>query len=191
MFTREVLEAQFKFPFGDSTVRLVEAARTEATRFDHNYIGTEVGNPQLINKFGLKIQSIRNAAEWIIGRGDRPVAGDPGFTPRSKKVINLSIDEARHMIDKSLESDHIMIGLVRKGEGIAAGILEQMGLNLDKARRGVSEIRQDQVEVRKPNSLDLLRNFLSDPNQDLAKQVYLQRILDNLTGLILPPSEQK
>ncbi len=201
MFRKEVLEAQFEFPFGDGSVNLVNTAEEEARKFRHNYLGTEhlllgytsVETSNLFNKLGIDTDRVRGAIEFIVGRGDKVVTSeeDLSFTPRGRETIRLGIIEAKQLDDKSLEPDHIMLGLVREGEGIAAGILEQLGLNLNKVRKGVIEIHHKQAEIRKPDSLDILRAFLSDPNQDQAKQIYLNGVLNNLTGLLLPPSERK
>ena len=139
MFTKEVLEIQFEFPFGDGAVNLVKAADEEARRFKHNYLGTEhlllghtsVEKPNLLSRYGIEIDKIRAAVEWIIGKGDRDVDGDINFTPGAKRTIYFGIDEAKRLDDKSLKPDHIMLGLTRAGEGMAVGVLESLGLTLD------------------------------------------------------------
>jgi ATP-dependent Clp protease ATP-binding subunit ClpC len=75
--------------------------------------------------------------EFIIGRGDRTVAGDIALTPRAKKVIELSVDEARRLNHHYIGTEHLLLGLVREGEGIAAGVLESLGVSLDKVRSQV------------------------------------------------------
>jgi len=72
--------------------------------------------------------------EFIIGRGDRPVTGEIGLTPRAKKVVELAVDEARRMNHTYIGTEHLLIGLLREGEGVAAGVLESLGVTLDKVR---------------------------------------------------------
>ena len=77
---------------------------------------------------------MRSAVEFIIGRGDRIVLGEIGLTPRAKKVIELAVDEARRLNHHYIGTEHLLLGLVREGEGIAAGVLESLGVNLEKVR---------------------------------------------------------
>ena len=86
---------------------------------------------------GVELNKVRPAVEFIIGRGDRTVTGDIGLTPRAKKVIELSVDEARRLNHHYIGTEHLLLGLVREGEGIAAGVLESLGVSLDKVRSQV------------------------------------------------------
>src|SRR6266567_6005045 len=70
----------------------------------------------------------------MIGRGDRIVLGEIGLTPRAKKVIELAVDEAHRLNHHYIGTEHLLLGLVREGEGIAAGVLESLGVNLEKVR---------------------------------------------------------
>jgi ATP-dependent Clp protease ATP-binding subunit ClpC len=83
---------------------------------------------------------VRSAVEFIIGRGDRIVRGDIGLTPRSKRVIELAVDEVRRLKSNQLGTEHLLLGLVREGEGIAAGVLESLGINLRKARAATVDV---------------------------------------------------
>ena len=120
-------------------------AREEGQRFKHNYIGTEhilLGlvreedgvAARVLQSLGIELRKVRSAVEFIIGRGDRMVLGDVGLTPRAKKVIELAVDEARRMGQSTIGTEHLLLGLVREGEGIAAGVLESLGVNLEKVR---------------------------------------------------------
>jgi ATP-dependent Clp protease ATP-binding subunit ClpC len=127
---------------------VLQLAQEEAQRFNHNYIGTEhlllglvregegVAAKVLAN-LGVDLNKVRSAVEFIIGRGDRTVTGDIGLTPRAKKVIELSVDEARRLNHHYIGTEHLLLGLVREGEGIAAGVLESLGVSLDKVRNQV------------------------------------------------------
>src|SRR5512145_2615117 len=134
--------------FTDRARKVLTLAQDEAQRFNHNYIGTEhlllglvregegVAAKVLAN-LGVDLNKVRSAVEFIIGRGDRTVTGDIGLTPRAKKVIELSVDEARRLNHHYIGTEHLLLGLVREGEGIAAGVLESLGVSLDKVRNQV------------------------------------------------------
>src|SRR3979411_1061953 len=134
--------------FDKSTERarkVLQLAQEEATRFNHNYIGTEHLLLGLVRegegvaakgRWNLDVERnrLRRAVEFIIGRGDRPTVGEIGLTPRAKKVIELAVDEARRLGHHYIGTEHLLLGLVREGEGIAAGVLESLGVNLEKVR---------------------------------------------------------
>ena len=137
--------------FSERARRVLSLAQEEAQHFNHNYIGTEhvllglvrepegVGTRVLIS-MGIDLSKIRSAVEFIIGRGEKPTAGDVGLTPRAKKVIELAVDEARQMSHQYIGTEHLLIGLLREGEGVAAGVLESLGVTLDKARDATTKI---------------------------------------------------
>ena len=77
---------------------------------------------------------MRSAVEFIIGRGEKPTQGEIGLTPRAKKVVELAVDEARRMNHTYIGTEHLLIGLLREGEGVAAGVLESLGVSLEKVR---------------------------------------------------------
>src|SRR5690242_18797318 len=83
---------------------------------------------------GVELNKVRSAVEFIIGRGDRMVMGEIGLTPRAKKVIELAVDEARRLNHHYIGTEHLLLGLVREGEGIAAGVLASLGVDLQKVR---------------------------------------------------------
>jgi len=122
----------------------------EARRFNHNYVGTEhillgllcvpdtsVG--RMLAELGVDLDKVRNTVELIIGRGDRTVPGEPRFTPRARRVILLGIDEAERLGDPAAGAEHLLLGIVREGEGIATGILESLLINPDRIRALVLE----------------------------------------------------
>ena len=145
--------------FTERARRALQFAQEEAQRFQHNYIGTEhllLGlireeegvAAEVLESLGVELSQIRTAVEFIIGRGDRIVLGEIGLTPRAKKVIELAVDEARRMNHHYIGTEHILLGLVREGEGIAAGVLESLGVRLEKVRqRTVEVLHQKQVNV--------------------------------------------
>src|SRR5674476_1032749 len=88
----------------------------------------------------VELPKVRTAVEFIIGRGDRPVVGEVGLTPRAKRAIELASDEARRLGHNYSGTEHLLLGLVRQGEGIAAGVLESLGVSLDKVRHEVIRV---------------------------------------------------
>src|ERR1043165_2011952 len=134
--------------FTERARKVLQLAQEEAQRFNHNYIGTEhlllglvregegVAAKVLAN-LGVDLNKVRSAVEFIIGRGDRMVIGDISLTPRAKKVIELAVEEARRLNHNYIGTEHLLLGLVREGEGIAAGVLESLGVNLEKVRTQV------------------------------------------------------
>ncbi len=137
-------------------------AQEEARRFQHNYIGTEhllLGlireeegvASQVLRNLGVEVDQVRQAIETIIGRGERIVLGEVGLTPRAKKVIEFAVDEARRLMHQLIGTEHILLGLLREGDGIAAGVLENFGLHLEQVRtetlRVLREKQQGQEET--------------------------------------------
>ena len=131
--------------FTERARKVLSLSQEEAQRFQHNYIGTEhllLGLVRegegvaavVLSNLGVELNKVRDTVEAIIGRGDRIVLGEIGLTPRAKKVIELAVDEARRLNHHYIGTEHLLLGLVREGEGIAAGVLESMGVNLEKVR---------------------------------------------------------
>src|ERR671935_47917 len=137
--------------FTERARKVLQLAQEEAQRFNHNYIGTEhillglvrEGDgvaARVLNNLGIELHKVRSAVEFIIGRGDRMVMGEIGLTPRAKKVIELAVDEARRLNHQYIGTEHLLLGLVREGEGIAAGVLESLGVSLDRVRAQVIHV---------------------------------------------------
>ena len=125
--------------------KVLSLAQEEAQRFNHNYIGTEhlllglvregEGVAAVVLKhLDIDLNRVRSAVEFIINRGDRIVLGEIGLTPRAKKVIELAVDEARRLNHHYIGTEHLLLGLVRQGDGIAAGVLNSLGVDLEKVR---------------------------------------------------------
>src|SRR5437867_1489484 len=137
--------------FTERARKVLTLANEEAQRFNHNYIGTEhillglvrEGDgvaARVLANLGIELPKVRSAVEFIIGRGDRMVMGEIGLTPRAKKVIELAVDEAKRLNHHYIGTEHLLLGLVREGEGIAAGVLESLGVSLDKVRAQVIHV---------------------------------------------------
>lgn len=122
-------------------------SQKEAQRFNHHYIGTEhlllglvredAGVAAIVLKnLGVELWQVRNAVEFIIGRRDLGVGvlGEIALAPRAKKVIELAADEALNLNHRYIDTQHLLLGLMREGGGIAAGVLENLDINLEKVR---------------------------------------------------------
>ena len=131
--------------FSERARRVLSLAQEEAQRFNHNYIGTEhilLGlvretegvAARVLSGLTIDLSKVRSAVEFIIGRGEKPAEGEIGLTPRAKKVVELAVDEARRMNHTYIGTEHLLIGLLREGEGVAAGVLESLGVTLEKVR---------------------------------------------------------
>ncbi len=137
--------------FTERARKVLSLAQEEAQRFNHPYIGTEhllLGlvregegvAARVLTNMGVQLPKVRSAVEFIIGRGEGAVIGEIGLTPRAKKVIELAVDEARRLDHSYIGTEHLLLGLVREGEGIAAGVLESLGVNLEKVRQQVMQV---------------------------------------------------
>jgi ATP-dependent Clp protease ATP-binding subunit ClpA len=125
--------------------RVLRFAREEAQQFKHNYIGTEhllLGLVRMdggiaaavLYSLGVELNKVRFAVEFIIGRGDRIILDPMILTPRVKKMIELAEDEARRLNHDYIGTEHLLLGIVREGEGIAVGVLESLGITMERVR---------------------------------------------------------
>ena len=131
--------------FSERARRVLSLANEEAQRFTHSYISTEhilLGlvretdgvAAKVLTNLGVELTKVRSAVEFIIGKGERTATGEKGLTPRTKKVVELAVDEARRLNHHYIGTEHLLIGLLREGEGVAAGVLESLQVTLDKVR---------------------------------------------------------
>jgi len=152
--------------FNDRAKRVLALAQDEAVRFDHNYIGTEhllmgliregEGDAaHVLDSMGVEISKVRVAVEHIIGRGPAGVApSEITLSPRTKKVIQLAIEEARKLGHSHVGTEHLLLGIVREGEGIAPQILDSLGVTLEKVRHQVIATLGQQAPVGMPTRRD-------------------------------------
>jgi ATP-dependent Clp protease ATP-binding subunit ClpA len=137
--------------FTDRARRVVVLAQEEARLLNHNYIGTEHLLLGLIHEgqgvaasslesLGISLEAVRSQVEEIIGQGQRAPVGHIPFTPRSKKVLELSLREAKQLGHKYIGTEHILLGLVREGEGVAAQVLVTLGADLSRVRQQVIQV---------------------------------------------------
>jgi ATP-dependent Clp protease ATP-binding subunit ClpC len=134
--------------FTDQARRALTDAQALAARHDQNYIGPEhlllgvigveddTGAMVLVN-LGVDLPKVRKAVEFLADAGERPADGEVGLTPAAKQVIELGIDETRSMNHRYLGTEHLLLGLLREGDGVAATVLESLGVNFGDARREV------------------------------------------------------
>ena len=181
--------------FSERARRVLSLAQEEAQRFNHNYIGTEhilLGlarenegvAAKVLSNHNIELSKIRSAVEFIIARGDRSSSNDTiGLTPRAKKEIELAVDEARRLNHHYIGTEHILIGLLREGEGVAAGVLESFGINLDQTREETNKIIQNQSLGSGTTSASKSNNTptLDDLGVDLTLKAS-EGLLDNVVG---------
>ena len=131
--------------FTERSRKVLTLATEEALRLRHNYIGTEhllLGlvregegvAARVLQQLNVSLEDVRKRVEYIIGRGDQPVKPPIGLTPRAKKVVELAVDEARYLGHHYIGTEHLLLGLIREGEGIGAKVLETIHVNLEQAR---------------------------------------------------------
>ena len=150
--------------FTDRARRVVVLAQEEARLLDHNYIGTEHILLGLIHEgdgvaakaltsLGISLDAMRQAVEDIIGRGTQPLSGTGHipFTPRAKKVLELSLREALQLGSDYIGTEHILLGLIHEGDGVAATVLTGAGVNLSRAREQVIKLLHGRREEDAPS----------------------------------------
>jgi ATP-dependent Clp protease ATP-binding subunit ClpC len=143
----------------DERARLVlTLAEEEARGFYHNYIGTEhillgllrEGDgiaAQVLRRLWIETDKVRDSVEQIIGRGSQAAVGAIDYAPRVRKVLTLTVDEAQTLGHDHVGTEHLLLGLVREGEGIAAGILDQYGVITKVRERTLALIRQNEIST--------------------------------------------
>ena len=166
--------------FTERARKVLTISSEEAVRLKHNYIGTEhllLGlvaegegvAARVLQNLGVALDDVRKRVEYIIGKGDQPVTPPIGLTPRAKKVIELAVEEARYLGNHYIGTEHMLLGMIREGEGIGPKVLETLKVNLEQARwetlrvllrintKGdeaevLPEAQQEQGEAEKENS---------------------------------------
>jgi ATP-dependent Clp protease ATP-binding subunit ClpA len=139
--------------FTDRARRVVELAQEEARMLGHDYVGTEhllLGlihegegvAAQVLESLGISLQAVRQQVEDIIGQGQQAQSGDIPLTPRAKKVLELSLREARVLGHNYIGTEHILLGLILEGEGVAAQVLARLGADLNRVRQQVLQLLQ-------------------------------------------------
>ena len=131
--------------FTEKAIKVIMLAQEEARRLGHNFVGTEqillglLGEgtgmgPRILKSMGITLKDARLEVEKIIGRGSGFVAVEIPFTPRAKRILELSLEEARFLGHNYIGTEHLLLGLIREGEGVAARVMENLGVDLNKTR---------------------------------------------------------
>ena len=158
--------------FTDRARQVVVLAQEEARLLDHNYIGTEHILLGLIHEgqgvaaralgaLGISLHATRQAVEEIIGRGAQAPSGHIPFTPRSKKVLELSLREALSLGSDYIGTEHILLALLREGDGVGAQILVGAGVSLSQVRQQIIELVHGQGEQEAPSAAATASHFAS------------------------------
>ena len=148
--------------FTERARRVLTLAQEEAHRFNHHYIGTEhillglvaeaegVG-ARVLQNLGVQLSQVRQQVEFLIGRGESVTMGELRLTPRAKRVLRLATDEARRLRHHYIGTEHLLLGLVGEGEGIAARVLESLGVSLPGVREEVMVVLgSEEGSTRRP-----------------------------------------
>jgi bifunctional DNase/RNase len=152
--------------FTERARNVLQYAQREAERFNHNYIGTEhllLGMirvregvaAKVLSSYGIRLDRVRSGVTMIIGRGDRPLPGEIGLTSRARSVIEIAAGEKHRLGDYYIGTEHLLLGLCQEGEGVGAGILETLGISLDKVASRVIDVLG---QSRTPSAQGVLRS---------------------------------
>jgi ATP-dependent Clp protease ATP-binding subunit ClpA len=169
--------------FTDRARRVMVLAQEEARMLDHNYIGTEHILLGLLREEGVAAMALasldidldhaRGRVLEVVGRGDGPAAGHIPFTPRAKKVLELSLREALQLGHNYIGTEHILLGLIREGEGVAAQVLQNLGADLNRVRQTVIQLLSESKgepqtsEMKQMEPEDVAREPLpTEPTED-------------------------
>ncbi len=144
--------------FTEKAIKVIMLAQEEARRLGHNFVGTEqillglIGEgtgvaAKVLKSLGVNLKDSRIEVEKIIGRGSGFVAVEIPFTPRAKRVLELSLEEARQLGHNYIGTEHLLLGLIREGEGVAARVLENLNIDLTKVRTQVIRMLGETTEV--------------------------------------------
>jgi ATP-dependent Clp protease ATP-binding subunit ClpC len=167
--------------FSERARRVLSLAQEEAQRLNHNYIGTEhilLGlvkeeegvAARVLTAMGVSLPKMKQAVEYVIGPGEKSGTTGTGLTTRAKRVIELAIDEARQMGHNYIGTEHLLLGLLRENDGVAAGVLDSFNINLERARaeitrflsQNASRTRTSKVASKTPTLDQVSRDLTAD-----------------------------
>jgi ATP-dependent Clp protease ATP-binding subunit ClpC len=145
--------------------RVIGSALVETRNLQHNYIGTEhllLGlvcesegiAAKVLSDLGVELNKIRSAVEFIIGQGDHIVLEEIDLTPRAKKVIELAVDEAQLQNHLHIDTEHLLLGLLREGEGIGVGVLESLSAFIEMVREATRAALQQRETKAQPETAE-------------------------------------
>ena len=173
--------------FTEKAIKVIMLAQEEARRLGHNFVGTEqillglIGEgtgiaAQVLKSMNVNLKDARIEVEKIIGRGSGFVAVEIPFTPRAKRVLELSLEEARQLGHNYIGTEHLLMGLVREGEGVAARVLENLAVNISSIRTEVIQMLGDNAEANTAGTNNV---------QSRSKTPTLEEFGSNLTELAI------
>jgi len=191
--------------FTERAQKVVVLSQEEARRLGHNVVGTEhilLGlaaegegvAARALQNMDISLDKVRSEVEKVIGRGEGTPPGQIGFTPRAKRVLELAFDEARQLGHTYIGTEHILLGLIREGEGVAAQVLRNLGADLDKVRRQVVDLLGGSApstvkssRSRKTPTLDQFGRDLTDLAREgkldpvIGREKEIQRVIQVLS----------
>jgi hypothetical protein len=194
--------------FTDRARRVVVLAQEEARMLNHNYIGTEHILLGLIHEgegvaakaltsLGISLPAVRQKVEEIIGQGQQAPTGHIPFTPRAKKVLELSLREALQLDHNYIDTEHILLGLIREGEGVAAQVLVRLGADLNRVRnqviqlvRGATGDRPTRIAAAESVRLRVSgERWIGDLQVTLAKMTERIEAIERVLGMTGQPAD--
>jgi ATP-dependent Clp protease ATP-binding subunit ClpC len=175
--------------FTEKAIKVIMLAQEEARRLGHNFVGTEqillglIGEgtgmgPKVLKAMGVNLKDARVEVEKIIGRGSGFVAVEIPFTPRAKRVLELSLEEARQLGHNYIGTEHLLLGLIQEGEGVAARVLENLGVDLSKVRSQIIQSLGNNAEISNENGSS--NNRSKTPTLDEFGTNLTQKAIDGL-----------
>ena len=178
--------------FTEKAIKVIMLAQEEARRLGHNFVGTEqvllglIGEgtgvaAKTLKSMGVNLKDARTEVEKIIGRGSGFVAVEIPFTPRAKRVLELSWDEARQLGHNYIGTEHLLLGLIREGEGVAARVLENLGVDLNKVRSNVIKMLGESKPTTTAGSSSSSSSGSSSSSSSKAKTPSLDEFGRDLT----------
>lgn len=191
--------------FTERAQKVIAYAQEEARRLNHNVIGTEhllLGliregegvAAKALKNLNLDLKKVRNQVETMIGVGPFVIQGPIGYTPRAKKVMELSMEESRRLGHNYVGTEHILLGLLREGEGVAAQVMNNMGISVDKVQAEVLGLiggeGSDKAMYKKASNTPMLNQFGRDLTElasegkldpVIGRQKEIERVLQILT----------
>ena len=179
--------------FTEKAIKVIMLAQEEARRLGHNFVGTEqillglIGEgtgvaAKVLKSMGVNLKDARIEVEKIIGRGSGFVAVEIPFTPRAKRVLELSLEEARQLGHNYIGTEHLLLGLIREGEGVAARVLENLGVDLSKVRTQVIRMLGETAEVAAGGSSSRTKTPTLDEFGSNLTQMAAEGKLDPVVG---------
>lgn len=179
--------------FTERAQRVILIAQEEAKRLNHDYVGTEhillgliaLGEgvaAQVLANLGVDLRRVRSEIEKIVGTGDNVMLlGEIPFTPRAKKVLEYAVEEAQHMGHSYVGTEHLLLGLIREEEGVAARVLENLGLRLDVVREEVLNLLGEGQAQQQAGGKEAATTGSGSPSRTKSKTPTLDEFGRDLT----------